>query len=97
MSNPFLAILDSSIYLFMGVGFALRYLFIDQKNLVRTFFITGMIFAISFALFPLGSIIGIYDSKDICPISLILMALFGFFQLHCWPISVSIVYDYFTV
>jgi sugar phosphate permease len=25
------------------------------------------------------------------------MALFGFFQLNCWPISVNIVYDYFSV
>lgn len=81
----------------MGVGFALRYLFIDEKNLVRSLFITAMIYAVSFALFPLGSIIGIYNEKDIAPISLILMALFGFFQMNCWPISVSIVYDYFSV
>ena len=81
----------------MGVGFALRYLFIDEKKLVRSFFITGMIFALSFALFPLGSIIGIYNEKDFGPIALVLMALFGFFQMNCWPISVNIVYDYFSV
>lgn len=56
-----------------------------------------MIYSVSFALFPLGSIIGIYNEDNICPISLVLMALFGFFQMNCWPISVSIVYDYFSV
>jgi sugar phosphate permease len=61
LSNPFLAVLDASIYLFMGVGFALRYLFIDEKNLTRSYFITGMIFSLAFALFPLGSIIGLFN------------------------------------
>jgi sugar phosphate permease len=95
-SKTFLAVLDSSIYFAMGAGFFFRYFFLNNKDIIYSFFLTGMVFIISFALFPLLSIAGILDGGDAGWISLILMVLFGFFQMNCWPVSLLLVSEYFT-
>jgi sugar phosphate permease len=60
-SNTFLAVLDSSIYLAMGVGFFLRYFFLNNKDIIYSFFLTGMIFISSFSLFPILSLAGVLN------------------------------------
>lgn len=95
-SGTFLAVLDSSIYLSMGVGFFLRYFFLDNKDIIFSFFLTGVIFITSFSLFPILSLTGTMNEDNAAPISIALMLLFGFFQMNCWPVSLVVLCDYFT-
>ena len=94
-SNTLLAVLDSSIYFAMGLGFFMRYFFM-KKDIITSFFLTGLIYIISYALFPMLSLTGVIDESSAGWISLILMILFGYFQMNCWPVSFLLVSEYFT-
>jgi OPA family glycerol-3-phosphate transporter-like MFS transporter 3 len=96
LSNTFLAVLDSSIYFAMGLGFFFRYFFFNSKNIVSSLFITGMIFISSFTLFLLLSITNVITSGNAEVISLILLIIYGFFQMNCWPVSLQLLNDYYT-
>ncbi len=52
----FLAVLDSVIYLSLGLGFLLRYCFLSRHNMVLTYFIATLIFSASYILFPILSV-----------------------------------------
>jgi sugar phosphate permease len=95
-SNSYLALMDSSIYIAMGIGFFLRYFFIIRKGILFSFFYTGIIFLTAFALFPLLAIANLINDSNSQAISLVLMILFGFFQMHYWPVLLLIINDYFT-
>jgi sugar phosphate permease len=56
-SNTFLAVLDASIYFAMALGFFMRYFFMS-KNIIASFFITGLIYIVAYTLFPLLSLTG---------------------------------------
>ena len=61
LSNTFLAVIDSVIYISMGIGYLFRFTFYDQNNPIRSFFVYGLIYSAFFALFPilsLGNLIG---------------------------------------
>jgi sugar phosphate permease len=95
-SPTYLAVLDSSIYLAMGVGFLLRYFFLNKKDIIFSYFTTGMAFIIAFALFPFLSFVGALDKSSAQWVSIILMIIYGFFQMNYWPVSFLVMTDYFT-
>jgi hypothetical protein len=43
------------------VGFFLRYFFLNNKDIIYSFFLTGMIFISSFSLFPILSLAGVLN------------------------------------
>lgn len=94
-SNTFLAVLDSSIYFAMGLGFFMRYFFM-KKDIITSFFMTGLAYIVAYTLFPLLSLTGVIGESNAEWISLILMILFGYFQMNCWPVSFLLVSEYFT-
>ena len=64
--------------------------------MVLTYFIAAAIFSTAFALFPTLSILGVLTANNAALPSVILMFLFGFFEMHHWPISLMLVNDYCT-
>lgn len=96
LSNIFLAFLDFSIYFTMGIGFLTRYLSMNKETMIRNFMIAGVTFSLAYALFSVLAITNVITSSNAIPFSLILMMVFGFFQMHCWPVSLVIINDYFT-
>lgn len=96
LSNIFLAFLDFSIYFAMGIGFLARYLSMHKDTMIRSFMIAGITFASAYALFSILAITNVITPANAVPWSLILMIAFGFFQMHCWPVSLVIINDYFT-
>jgi sugar phosphate permease len=80
----------------MGLGFFFRYFFLDSRNIVSSLFITGLIFISSFTLFPLLSITNVITSGNAEVISIVLLLIYGFFQMNCWPVSLQLVNDYYT-
>ena len=56
LSTTFLAVIDSVIYISMGMGFLFRYEFYDKNSPIRSFFIFGIIYSALFALFPILSL-----------------------------------------
>lgn len=95
-SNVFLAVLDSVIYLALGIGLFSRYLFLSRHSMILTYFLAAAIFSTAFALFPTFSILGVLTANNAALVSVILMFLFGFFEMHHWPISLMLVNDYCT-
>lgn len=90
-AGTFLAVLDSTIYFAMGIGFFLRYFFINNKDIIFSFFITGTAFITAFICFPLFSLTGTMNEANAQPISISLMAVYGFFQMNCWPVSFVVI------
>jgi sugar phosphate permease len=73
----------------------MRYSFM-KKDIITSFLITGLVYIVAYTLFPLLSLAGVLDEFNAGWISLILMILFGYFQMNCWPVSFLIVSEYFT-
>lgn len=96
ISNIFLAMMDSSIYIATGAGIILRYAFLNQKDVIKTFMITGIIYALSFFMFGLSSITHILTLENIKFIALPLLLSFGFFQMNSWPVCIVILHDYYN-
>lgn len=96
LSNIFLAFLDFSIYFTMGIGFLIRYLFMHKDTMIRSFFNAGLTFSSAYILFSVFAFTNVITPDNAGPLSLILMMVFGFFQMHCWPVSLVIINDYFT-
>lgn len=95
-SKLYLAVLDSSIYLAMGVGIFLRYFFVNKKDIISSYFYTGCVYIIAFILFPLLSLTGVLNQDNAQSICIILMVIYGFFQMNCWAVSFVVMADYFT-
>lgn len=78
-SNVFLAVLDSTIYLALGIGFLFRYCFLSRHNMLLSYFLAAMLFSLAFILFPTFSILHVFNASNAGALSVILMFLFGFF------------------
>jgi sugar phosphate permease len=96
LPKMYLAILDSSIYIFLGIGFLIRSPIVSQNNLKKHFIVTSVLCGVCYMLFPLLAATNILDSTNIYSLLLLLMVGYGFFQLNFWPTLLYIFKDYYS-
>lgn len=96
LSSPFVAVVDATIYLSLGLGFLLRPLvFRSSKSSLLIFFITTTLSALGYMLFPLLSLTHVLSSSNAEPIIFMCMFIYGFFQLNIWPSMLATMKDHY--
>ena len=96
LANLYIGGLDGTLYFAKGLGFFLRYKIIKQSKVMKHFLISSCIFVTAFFLFPFLSLTHVLTLSNVEPILFILITVYGFFLYNNWPVSLSIISNYYT-
>ena len=97
LSNLFLALLDSLIYLALGIGMLVRYSFYTPHQIFSQFLTFAVVFNSAMLLVGLLSSSGLLTAHNAGPVLAVLIFVFGFFQCNAWPVLTVLLHDYFKV
>lgn len=96
LDNLFVAVIDATTYIALGIGYFLRPLMVGSKNTLLIFFLTTMISALGYMVFPFLSVSHNLTVINAKPLMLIGMLVYGFFQFNFWSNMMAVISDHYS-